>query len=43
MKAYFKEYNDIVNNESRIKVDKVREMKGGQAIEIIIRDACRGV
>ena len=43
IKAYFKEYNDIVNNESRIKVDKVREMKGGQAIEIIIRDACRGV
>ena len=43
MKAYFKEYNDIVNNESRIKVDKVREMKGGQAIEILIRDACKGV
>jgi hypothetical protein len=40
IKLFFNEYNKIVNDESRTKVGNVRNAKGGQAIEILIRKAC---
>ena len=40
MKLFFKEYNDIINDKSRTKVGNVRDAKGGQPVEILIRKAC---
>ena len=42
IKVFFNNYNEFINSESRTKIDRVGELKGGEAIEILIKKACGG-
>ena len=40
LKVFFGKYNDYVNNESISKLNKVKELKAGEPMEILIKKAC---